>query len=644
MKRIPITLLLILGICFSVFSQEIITGLGSNVQIKEKIKAQGKLNISNSPKTTTYLNLPFVDDFSKLNVFPDSSLWSDKFAFINADYALHPPTLGVATFDAINDSGNIYIDAASTAFIADYLTSNEIRLDSEMIIPAHPYKVSDSIYFSFYYQPQGIGNAPETDDSLVVEFYSPSNAKWYHAWSSKGMPITTFYTQNNSYFKQIMIPVLDSANFFQKGFKFRFKNYASLANNSMPSWAGNVDQWNVDYVYLNQNRNKADTVKRDVAFVEKAPSMLKNYQSMPCSQFLVNPGPEMKSNLKMSISNLDTAIHNYSYRYEIFDKNLLPLNNYPGGSWNIWPFLDSGLVNYAPHATPAVTYSFPCIGDSSYYFIKHIVHEGVIGDNRQQNDTTTFEQKFFNYYAYDDGNPEAGYGLTPANSKMAYRFTLNHPDTLRAIQMFFNKTYNNSNQQYFFLKIWSSLSPETVIYSRAGYKPQFEDSLNQFYTYFITDTTLVLSGTFYIGWLQTTDDNLNIGFDWNNDNHANIFYNVDGTWQNSQKAGSIMLRPVLGKQIYFAGLSENADIKNEMNVFPNPTTSGIINFSVKAGNSDNLRNAKIEIYDLTGRTIISTEYQSQVNVQNLTDGLYFYRIFSNSTQKSFSGKFIVEKE
>ena len=458
------------------------------------------------------------------------------------------------------------------------------------------------------------------------------------------MPITTFYTQNNSYFKQIMIPVLDSAKFFQKGFKFRFKNYASLANNSMPSWAGNVDQWNVDYVYLNQNRNKADTVKRDVAFVEKAPSMLKNYQSMPCSQFLVNPGAEMKSNLSMSISNRDNITHLSNYKYDIYDKNGTSVNNYNGGAYNIDSYLVSELQTYAAHATPAVSYSFPCTGDSSYYFIKHIVHEGVIGDNRQQNDTTTFEQKFFNYYAYDDGNPEAGYGLTPANSKMAYRFTLNHPDTLRAIQMFFNKTYNNANQQYFFLKIWSSLSPETVIYSRAGYKPQFEDSLNKFHTYFITDTTLVLNGTFYIGWLQTTDDNLNIGFDWNNDNHANIFYNVDGTWQNSQKAGSIMLRPVLGKQIYFAGLSENADIKNEMNVFPNPTKSGIINFSVKAGNSDNLRNAKIEIYDLTGRTIISTEYQSQVNVQNLTDGLYFYRIFSNSTQKSFSGKFIVEKE
>ncbi len=55
---------------------------------------------------------------------------------------------------------------------------------------------------------------------------------------------------------------------------------------------------------------------------------------------------------------------------------------------------------------------------------------------------------FRNYYAYDDGTPEYGFGISgesTAGAVLACRFRVYQPDTLRALQMLFNKTRNHAN-------------------------------------------------------------------------------------------------------------------------------------------------------------------------------------------------------
>ena len=124
--------------------------------------------------------------------------------------------------------------------------------------------------------------------SLLLEFYSESSAKWFKVWSAPGTTMQDFLDTNHCYFKIVMISLndsLDSVRYFSKNFQFRFRNFASLANNYIPSWAGNVDQWNVDYVYLNIHRSNSDTIFHDITFAEKAPSLLKNYHL----SFLIYP-------------------------------------------------------------------------------------------------------------------------------------------------------------------------------------------------------------------------------------------------------------------------------------------------------------------------------------------------------------------
>ena len=94
-------------------------------------------------------------------------------------------------------------------------------------------------------------------------------------WHTKGMSLQELYDETGQYFKQVLIPITDE-KYLNAGFQFRFRNYASMGNNSLPGWLGNIDQWNIDYVVLDINRSEADTLYKDVAFVNSAPTILKN--------------------------------------------------------------------------------------------------------------------------------------------------------------------------------------------------------------------------------------------------------------------------------------------------------------------------------------------------------------------------------
>ena len=636
MKKTTLTIFLLLA-PFLLFSQEMLIGLGCNPKILSS-KLPSHVIKSSVPRP-----LPFFDDFSSENIFPADSLWEDKNVFINSDYCLFPPSVGVATFDALDSKGMLYPQAISTAFPADTLTSVKIRLDSIFGSSPGPITISDSTYFSFFYQPQGIGNAPEEEDSLLLEFYSEPLSKWFKVWSAPGTTMQNFYNTNHSYFKIVMIPLndsVDSVKYYSKNFQFRFRNFASLANNSLPSWAGNVDQWNIDYVLLDVHRSKSDSIFKDITFVEKAPSLLKYYQAMPWKQYLVNPGAEMKDSLNIFISNLSMDTINSSYKYNIFDKLGTSILLQDGGNWNSYPFLLSGYQTYKPHAHPPVPlgWTFPSTsGDSASFQIVHVIKDGS-GDYHPQNDTIKFNQNFYNYYAYDDGCPEAGYGLSEVNAKLAYKFNLKVADTLRAIDIFWNRTYNDVSQKYFYLMIWNSLTPENVIYQKSGFKPQYEDSLNMFYRY-ILDSPIVLSGTFYIGWKQTTIDNLNVGFDRNTNSNTNIFYTASGIWYNSMYSGSLMIRPVLGNELPI-GVPETTSNSTEITLFPNPVSDHLLHFRFE-NRAQTKDLTQIKVFDLTWRIVCIAPFSETLALPDLQNGLYFLMIFDKKGSAVFKEKFII---
>ncbi len=69
------------------------------------------------------INLPFFDDFSYDDTRPAARLWQDEDVLINDNFAQEPPSIGVATFDAVDFDGRPY-DGNGTAFgTRDFLTS-----------------------------------------------------------------------------------------------------------------------------------------------------------------------------------------------------------------------------------------------------------------------------------------------------------------------------------------------------------------------------------------------------------------------------------------------------------------------------------------------------------------------------------------
>ena len=73
--------------------------------------------------------------------------------------------------------------------------------------------------------------------------------------------------------------------------------------------------------------------------------------------------------------------------------------------------------------------------------------------------------------------------------------------------------------------------------------------------------------------------------------------------------------------------TDSFDIKNNLSVYPNPTT-GIISVS----NQDMLAIDKVEIIDVFGKTVmITTTINSQIDLGGLPQGVYIFKIHSKET-------------
>ena len=137
---------------------------------------------------------------------------------------------------------------------------------------------------------------------------------------------------------------------------------------------------------------------------------------------------------------------------------------------------------------------------------------------------------------------------------------------------------------------------------------------------------------FYIGIVQQGSGLLNVGFDASNDNSRYNFINVTGSWQQSSKAGSIMLRPVVGAG-YYIGLDEIET--SDIAIYPNPAASTLHVTGL-------VPNASVAVYDITGRQVAPASFTDEIDVSGLHDGLYLL-VVTNSDGSIVTRKFMVKK-
>jgi hypothetical protein len=224
-----------------------------------------------------------------------------------------------------------------------------------------------------------------------------------------------------------------------------------------------------------------------------------------------------------------------------------------------------------------------------------------------------------------------------AGSKLAYRFKLNTKDTLRAVQMYFNHTFNDANEDLFDLMVWGDNNgkPGEVLYSQPNEKVEYSPTLLGFHTYML-DTALLVNGTFYVGWEQQTGDNLNLGYDRYNNAQDNIFYYtaLNGDWYGSTYQGALLMRPVMGKQFEFAGINENGTEAGSIVPYPNPLNGNQISFKC-TGRFEKIAetgNSSVSIHNLTGEELFSGSFRQSIDIPRLSPGLYIISVRDENGQ------------
>ncbi|HXS37493.1 MAG TPA: hypothetical protein VN721_12385, partial [Flavipsychrobacter sp.] len=403
------------------YAQEGVVPTRYNPVVKEAAQKQG-LHRGNPLLKTTSLSLPFFDDFTGYYVFPDSNKWVDNEVYINNTMCVNPISRGVATFDALNQYGTPYDSFYNTTTVfADSLTSKPIDLSS--------YGPGDSLYLSFFYQPQGNGFFPQPQDSLML-FLHRSDNDWIEVWVTPGDTLQPF--------QQVMVPITDTGVFYN-GFQFRFVNMATF------DYAGST--WNVDYVKLGAHRNMNDTLVNDVAFNMDPTYILNDYTYMPYRQFYAGITGELATQHSTVIRN------NYSIPQTV---NCI----YTANEITTSTSLSSGVpipISIAAMDTQSISFpmypvSFTASGaddkvifENKYYF-QHIANDTIT------NDTIVRDQVFDNYLAYDDGTAEKSYYLklsatTPG--EIAIEFHLNQPDTLQGLAIYFGRQIPLASYKFF---------------------------------------------------------------------------------------------------------------------------------------------------------------------------------------------------
>ena len=142
-------------------------------------------------------------------------------------------------------------------------------------------------------------------------------------------------------------------------------------------------------------------------------------------------------------------------------------------------------------------------------------------------------------------------------------------------------------------------------------------------------TPVKFSRPLWIGWVQTADDVLNVGFDTNPAGQPTVSIRVDGVWSPSAVAGVPMLRAVCGEGDGIDppdGPLAIEDTRVKVDVSPNPATDAIRVTS-------SLDTARFALYSLHGLRV--TEWErcgSSVAVSTLPRGLYLVRVEGDDGQ------------
>ena len=603
------------------FAQPVALPLTSNPVLQEYAKAHPEEATPELKSPSAALTLPFMDDFSYTGPYPSAALWMDNDVFVNNSLGMNPPSVGVATLDGLDAEGLPYGDDEGWA---DTLTSKMINLSG--------LTVSSGAVLSFFAQPQGLGDAPESIDRLLLEF-KDKDGNWNPIANIPGSSVNDF--EYNSH--------LLGALYLGPEFQFRFLNHNART--------GFVDLWHIDYVKIDTSRIENDQSFEDVCFMEVPGSYLEEYTAMPWMHYLeANP---INFNLFAHVNNHMNTSSDIDIKFTaeeiltdvtIFTRDVS--KNAPAMSINEFDLYPTNIQNINEWTTGALSSNLTEAKIITQYTLNTTAEQEDITNQQNfnaTNDTATTETIFANYFAYDDGTAEYNIGLDGEGSQAAVLFRPIVDDELKAIQIYIPYAADDvSAGQLFTLKVWEGESGEPTgdaIYSKQ-FVPQYGEGIGGFHTYEIDPVPLTGGQDYFIGWEQNTlaDYGIPIGMDKNNPHTPEKnYYNLGLGWFPfpGNLSGALMIRAVVNGDPFVA--TESALNAAEIaEIFPNPVNDNLF-VNLKTNNYENYQ---IEIYNSAGQLIHMNQLQPSVSVNTLAKGVYFIRIKENNTDAVYYEKFI----
>lgn len=559
--------------------------------------------------------LPFRDDFSTTTIYPDFHYWADNYAYINDDFATNPLSLGVATLDGFNEHGLPYQVPASGSEVidgmADFLTTQPVcfeKIDSQDLSTS-----IDTLYLSFFYQAQGLGDYANDFDTIFVEVLGISR-NWHQLWFANGpdapVPNPRFAPA------QLLIPkfwynedLIVTDTLLWEGMQIRWRNNASTS--------GSNDHWHLDYVMLDTEPLTLDAtglfpvISNEEAIAALPGTLLKNYQAMPWSHFYDYMDTQLADTIALTMREYESDFGETTIHYALSDVCLPPafyeMNSAGSGASGFDQtnteegiFIQENIKNALLEQASNFENRNQIVLETEWTLENNI--DDLLGNN-----TAYQYQKFLNYFAHDDGTAEKAYALYSTNGKVAQRFILSHPDTLRALQIHFIQQNENIGELEFKIAVWKNLvageANEELLYESDYLLPQHLGDPNGFWTYPLSEALLV-EGEIFVGFIQKNNNFLPIGFDRNHDASKQIFYNATGSWDNTIYQGALMIRPIVGAALseINVGIGEpqtpsaNAS-PTSLLAYPNPS-NGLLHIRFEQTSAD------IQVFDYTGKMVI----------------------------------------
>jgi hypothetical protein len=570
--------------------------------------------------------LPFYDDFATANKpwarrspspdMPDTTRWEHRSgAYVNNTFGVRPPSFNVATLDGINWQGQPYNfqDVFATGD-ADQLTSRFIDLSA--------LSGADNVVFSFHWQSQGLGERPDPEDALRLDFFT-RQGEWSTVWQQNGgLGLTEF--------AYVPLALVDPA-YFHRNFRFRF-----VVNTRQ---SGMFDTWNIDYVYLNRGRRTDNEALLDIA-ASTTPQLLTvgPYSAMPIEQYYSLPQRSIiRDTVNLFVNNLDNRFNVFSYDVivnELATNRRLTLltdtstiiqrqqRQYRIFGATTDPRPDRRLT--VPGGQPRL------VLETKFRLNTRETDTAVPGVNFRNNDTIESRVVLDNYFAYDDGSAEYGLAFSQRFGRLACRFEMPTAGTLTHIDINFVPLGVNLAGETYNLRVWKNIDVggsgvrDSVLLIQNAFV-SYPDSANRFVRVRLS-RSLALSGTFYIGVEQLTDRNLTLGFDRNHNTADRIYFNVTNQWvrnTNPRIQGSIMLRPVFASATITSHEDTPLPSPDQVTIYPNPT-DGVVRIRGEV--------SRAKIVDLQGRILHEKSFerfesQKFLDLSGLPNGVYVIQYF-----------------